>query len=151
MLESTLYLTGRGTGGEKLPPVRRSSFFREKCCCTFLKCEEEDLTKRRNDSEERILERIRRVFNVRLEGNPETHPKKSRGGHPPRRTNPPRNLETGSRFVSLEMGDDAALVRPARGWEMVLTCDWFLQGTHFLRDKHPADAVGWKCLARAPG
>jgi thiamine-monophosphate kinase len=107
------------------------------------------LTKRRNDSEERILERIRRVFNVRLEGNPETHPKKSRVGHPPRRTNPPRNLETGSRFVSLEMGDDAALVRPARGWEMVLTCDWFLQGTHFLRDKHPADAVGWKCLARA--
>jgi thiamine-monophosphate kinase len=32
---------------------------------------------------------------------------------------------------------------------MVLTCDWFLEGTHFLRDKHPADAVGWKCLARA--
>jgi thiamine-monophosphate kinase len=30
-----------------------------------------------------------------------------------------------------------------------LTCDWFLEGSHFLRDKHPADAVGWKCLARA--
>jgi thiamine-monophosphate kinase len=24
-----------------------------------------------------------------------------------------------------------------------------LEGTHFLRDKHPADAVGWKSLARA--
>jgi thiamine-monophosphate kinase len=24
-----------------------------------------------------------------------------------------------------------------------------LEGTHFLRHKHPADAVGWKCLARA--
>jgi thiamine-monophosphate kinase len=33
--------------------------------------------------------------------------------------------------------------------ETVLTCDWFLEGTHFLRQKHPPDAVGWKCLARA--
>lgn len=47
------------------------------------------------------------------------------------------------------MGDDAALVRPGRGREIVLTCDWFLEGTHFLRGKHPADSVGWKCLARA--
>jgi thiamine-monophosphate kinase len=35
------------------------------------------------------------------------------------------------------------------GHETVLTCDWFLEGTHFLRAKHPPDAVGWKCLARA--
>jgi thiamine-monophosphate kinase len=55
----------------------------------------------------------------------------------------------GTHFVALGMGDDAALLRPARGSELVLTCDWFLEGTHFLRDKHPADAVGWKCLARA--
>ncbi len=55
----------------------------------------------------------------------------------------------GGEFVSLGIGDDAALVRPARGREIVLTCDWFLEGTHFLRDKHPADSVGWKCLARA--
>jgi thiamine-monophosphate kinase len=32
---------------------------------------------------------------------------------------------------------------------MILTCDWSLEGTHFLRGKHPADAVGWKSLARA--
>jgi thiamine-monophosphate kinase len=32
---------------------------------------------------------------------------------------------------------------------MILTCDWSLEGTHFLRDRHPADAVGWKSLARA--
>ena len=32
---------------------------------------------------------------------------------------------------------------------MILTCDWFLEGTHFLRAKHPPDSVGWKCLARA--
>ena len=47
------------------------------------------------------------------------------------------------------MGDDAGLLSPARGSEIVLTCDWFLEGAHFLRDKHPADSVGWKCLARA--
>jgi thiamine-monophosphate kinase len=47
------------------------------------------------------------------------------------------------------MGDDAALFRPKTGYETILTCDWFLEGTHFLRDKHPPDSVGWKCLARA--
>src|SRR5215831_9367744 len=47
------------------------------------------------------------------------------------------------------IGDDAALWRPRPGHETVLTCDYFLEGTHFLRDKHPPDAIGWKCLARA--
>lgn len=51
--------------------------------------------------------------------------------------------------VTLGIGDDAALFRPKPGHETVLTCDWFLEGTHFLRDKHPPDSVGWKCLARA--
>ena len=52
------------------------------------------------------------------------------------------------RAVHLGVGDDAALFRPKRGHEVILTCDWFLEGTHFLREKHPPDAVGWKCLAR---
>jgi thiamine-monophosphate kinase len=51
--------------------------------------------------------------------------------------------------LRLGTGDDAALFAPRVGWETILTCDWFLEGTHFLRDKHPADAIGWKCLARA--
>jgi thiamine-monophosphate kinase len=51
--------------------------------------------------------------------------------------------------VQLGIGDDAALFSPRRGYETILTCDWFLEGTHFLCDKHPADSVGWKCLARA--
>lgn len=56
-----------------------------------------------------------------------------------------------SREVSLGLGigDDAALFRPRAGQELILTCDWFLEGTHFLRDRHPPDSVGWKCLARA--
>ena len=53
------------------------------------------------------------------------------------------------RVVHLGIGDDAALFRPNRGHEIILTCDWLLEGTHFLRGKHPPDAVGWKSLARA--
>src|SRR5882672_7315953 len=53
------------------------------------------------------------------------------------------------RSITLGLGDDAALFRPKPGHEIILTCDWFLEGTHFLREKHPPDAVGWKCLARA--
>ena len=51
-------------------------------------------------------------------------------------------------YVRLGMGDDAALFRPRAGREIVLTCDWFLEGTHFLRKLHPPSSVGWKCLAR---
>jgi len=51
--------------------------------------------------------------------------------------------------VTLGIGDDAALFRPRPSHETILTCDWFLEGTHFLPEKHPPDAVGWKCLARA--
>jgi len=51
--------------------------------------------------------------------------------------------------LTLGLGDDAALWTPSPGHEVILTCDWFLEGSHFLREKHPPDAVGWKCLARA--
>jgi thiamine-monophosphate kinase len=53
------------------------------------------------------------------------------------------------RGVRLGIGDDAALFQGRRGCETILTCDWFLEGTHFLLEKHPAESVGWKCLARA--
>jgi thiamine-monophosphate kinase len=60
-------------------------------------------------------------------------------------------IKAGSSFsqLALSIGDDAALLKPKSGCETILTCDWFLEGTHFLRDKHPADSIGWKCLARA--
>jgi thiamine-monophosphate kinase len=51
--------------------------------------------------------------------------------------------------VRLGIGDDAALFKGTSGSDQILTCDWFLEGSHFLRDKHPPDAVGWKSLARA--
>ena len=92
------------------------------------------MRERRNWSEANVLERVRRAFlGTRLLRN------ESAG----------LRSEARSRFLTLGMGDDAALVFGARGDEIVLTCDWFLEGTHFLRDKHPGEAVGWKCLARA--
>src|SRR5579871_5303560 len=51
--------------------------------------------------------------------------------------------------LRLGVGDDAALFVSRSGCETILTCDWFLEGTHFLRDRHPAGSVGWKSLARA--
>jgi thiamine-monophosphate kinase len=51
--------------------------------------------------------------------------------------------------LRLGIGDDAALWNPKPGFVSILTSDWFLEGSHFLREKHPPDSVGWKCLARA--
>ena len=55
----------------------------------------------------------------------------------------------GRRGLALGAGDDAALLAPRSGYQTILTCDWVLEGSHFLRDKHPAESIGWKCLARA--
>ncbi len=88
---------------------------------------------RRTGSEENVLERIRSAF--------------AGSGLPAARAG--LRSEGRSKFLTLGIGDDAALVSGTPGYEIVLTCDWFLEGTHFLRDKHPGDAVGWKCLARA--
>ena len=56
---------------------------------------------------------------------------------------------TRTRHLRLGMGDDGALLAASPGCELILTCDWLLEGMHFLRRVHPADVVGWKCLARA--
>jgi thiamine-monophosphate kinase len=56
---------------------------------------------------------------------------------------------TGTLRLTVDIGDDAAVLAPEKGQELILTCDWFLEGTHFWRRKHPPDAVGWKCLSRA--
>jgi len=58
-------------------------------------------------------------------------------------------LPNRERRLRLGIGDDAALWEPRPGFASILTSDWFLEGSHFLREKHPPDSVGWKCLARA--
>jgi thiamine-monophosphate kinase len=63
-----------------------------------------------------------------------------------------RIVRTAARWdfaLTVPAGDDAAIWRPRPGYETILTCDWFLEGSHFLADRHPADSIGWKCLARA--
>jgi thiamine-monophosphate kinase len=91
------------------------------------------LRERGTGSEDDVLERISHVFKG-------TRLRRQSGG---------LRSEAGSRLLSLGLADDAALVSGTPGSDTVLTCDWFLEDTHFLRDKHPPDAVGWKCLARA--
>jgi len=51
--------------------------------------------------------------------------------------------------LRLGIGDDAALVRPLRGHELILTTDLSVEGTHFSSDMHPAESVGHRALARA--
>jgi thiamine-monophosphate kinase len=46
------------------------------------------------------------------------------------------------------MGDDCAILRPPKGHELLVTTDFSLEGRHFRRDWHPADAVGHRALAR---
>ncbi|MGC2330264.1 MAG: thiamine-phosphate kinase [Candidatus Acidiferrales bacterium] len=51
--------------------------------------------------------------------------------------------------VRLGIGDDAAVVVPGRKADLVMTCDAFLEGVHFLSDRHPPESVGYKSLGRA--
>ena len=51
-------------------------------------------------------------------------------------------------LLRIGIGHDAAVIRP-QGRDWVITCDQFLEGVHFLADKHPPDSVGYKALARA--
>jgi thiamine-monophosphate kinase len=51
--------------------------------------------------------------------------------------------------LALGIGDDAAILAPAKGTEWIVSADAFLEGVHFLGDRHPADSVGYKSLARA--
>lgn len=51
--------------------------------------------------------------------------------------------------VRLGVGDDAAILSPAKNTDWVLSCDAFVEGVHFLTQNYPAESVGYKALARA--
>ncbi|HEV7967372.1 MAG TPA: thiamine-phosphate kinase [Candidatus Acidoferrales bacterium] len=55
----------------------------------------------------------------------------------------------GRNGLVIGIGDDAAVLRPRVGTDWVLTTDAFLENVHFLRNRYPAKAVGYKALARA--
>jgi len=46
------------------------------------------------------------------------------------------------------IGDDCALLRPRPNYDLCVTTDFSLEGVHFLRDLHPPQSVGHRCLAR---
>ena len=46
------------------------------------------------------------------------------------------------------IGDDAAVLRPPAGHELLVTTDFCLEGVHFRRDWQGADTVGHRCLTR---
>lgn len=51
-----------------------------------------------------------------------------------------------TRRTILGIGDDAALIQPTAGCELVISTDMLVAGTHFLPDTTPED-LGWKTLA----
>lgn len=58
------------------------------------------------------------------------------------------SLSTRNKFVTLGIGDDCAILRPPRGYEILVTTDFTLEDRHFRRALHPPESVGHRCLAR---
>ena len=52
------------------------------------------------------------------------------------------------RLITRGIGDDCAVLRLPAGHEALVTTDFSLEGIHFRRDWHPADAIGHRCLTR---
>lgn len=59
-----------------------------------------------------------------------------------------RDFTAASKTVTLGIGDDCAILRPPPDSEVLVTTDFTLEGRHFLRDLHPPESVGHRCLAR---
>jgi len=58
-----------------------------------------------------------------------------------------RGRTRGSKVVKA-IGDDCAVLRLRPGQDSLVTTDFTLEGIHFRREWHPAEAVGHRCLAR---
>ncbi len=76
------------------------------------------------DKEQSIIERVRRALHT-----------------PPSRTV--------SNRLKIGIGDDAAILHAPANTDWAVSCDASIEGAHFLVDRHPAESVGYKALARA--
>lgn len=59
----------------------------------------------------------------------------------------PNKRSTVARIVK-GIGDDCAVLDIPSGYETLVTTDFSIEGVHFRREWHPADAVGHRCLTR---
>lgn len=59
-----------------------------------------------------------------------------------------RGAVRGGDAVVTGIGDDCAVLRIPKGHEVLVTTDFSIENVHFRRDWHPAELVGWRCLAR---
>lgn len=59
-----------------------------------------------------------------------------------------RRQARAGRSVVAGIGDDCAVLRLPAGHEALVTTDFSLEGIHFRREWHPAEAVGHRCLTR---
>jgi thiamine-monophosphate kinase len=57
-----------------------------------------------------------------------------------------RYFKRATRHTVLGVGDDAALIAPRAGFELAISTDMLVAGTHFLADTDPED-LGWKTLS----
>ena len=58
-----------------------------------------------------------------------------------------RDRTTRSATTVVGIGDDAAVLRPAHGPDLVVTTDMLMDGRHFHLDPHSPEAIGYKALA----
>ncbi len=58
-------------------------------------------------------------------------------------------VRAASTGLRLGIGDDAALLAPRRGFDVVVSSDFFTEGAHFIAGVHPPESVGYKSLIRA--
>ena len=56
-------------------------------------------------------------------------------------------IELRPAHVLVGIGDDAAVLRPERNEQLVVTTDSLVEDVHFRRPRTPWDAIGWKALA----
>lgn len=60
-----------------------------------------------------------------------------------------RSRQGRSPGLKLGIGDDACLIEPSAGTEMILTADMSIEGIHFRCDWHPPESVGHRALVRS--
>jgi thiamine-monophosphate kinase len=59
-----------------------------------------------------------------------------------------RSRAAGRRGIATGIGDDCAILQIPFGHQALVTTDFSLEGVHFRREWHPAEAVGHRSLAR---